>query len=745
MSAEGARPEQTHVGATDYTTSGSFGPLLTLLAAPLMLFPERFPVWAPPLGVAWIAGLWFARRSRTGSWSAATLLDVPVLALLCTLPSAILVAADFGAALSRAYSLIFAIALAFAIVNYTTTPRRAWFGAVWVMLAGLGLAALGLVSVDWLVKYPALEFVLDRVPRLLDAIPHATLGSVPGTPRVGVHPNNLAGLLVLVMPVALTCALPSAWVGGSLSNRRRHAEGRTDHHNGPPRIVRAVAVATLIGAAPVFVLTQSRGAWLGFAVVIAALFGLWMLRSLSMPSALRRHSWLIGGILSGVAVLGVVLVLVVAALQSDQPDLLREKGGGIWSAPSAAGRLRLWQDGLAMIAEKPLTGIGLHNFTLVHGYLPEYDSLVYQGYAHVHNQLLQAALDFGLPGFVAVVGLFVSIAWGVYRIRRHTAGSTLEPLVVGLALGLLAHALHGLVDAVAIGAKPGFIPWAMVGLIAAIRHRVHRWVPPDIDDDRRDLGPAAAHHKIRANGSSEQPAEAAEDVDQKGSTMSIRADVRHKTSAPTDVVPAVGPSEQFATAPSVDAESGKPHGVIDAYLNRLGSTLESLSRADIARAADMLVQACLERRRVYVCGNGGSAATASHMVNDLSKQAAVDGLPAFRAFALNDNVPLITAWSNDAEYAEAFARQLACHVEADDVVIGISTSGNSDNVLRALQVARSAGARTIGLTGHDGGAMSGMVDCCIFVDSDDIGHQEDVHLVLNHVITKAIRARLSAR
>ncbi len=189
----------------------------------------------------------------------------------------------------------------------------------------------------------------------------------------------------------------------------------------------------------------------------------------------------------------------------------------------------------------------------------------------------------------------------------------------------------------------------------------------------------------------------------------------------------------------------EPRAVIERYLTQLTETLDALSREDIAAAADILAQACLARRRVYVCGNGGSAATASHMVNDLSKQATVEGIPAIRAHSLNDNVPLVTAWSNDEDYSEAFARQLECHVEPGDVVIGISTSGNSANVVRALEVARAAGARTIGMTGNDGGVLASIVDCCLFVPSMDIGHQEDVHLVMNHAIAHSLRARLSAR
>jgi D-sedoheptulose 7-phosphate isomerase len=131
------------------------------------------------------------------------------------------------------------------------------------------------------------------------------------------------------------------------------------------------------------------------------------------------------------------------------------------------------------------------------------------------------------------------------------------------------------------------------------------------------------------------------------------------------------------------------------------------------------------------------------MANDLAKQAAVPGQPLLRAIALTDNVPLLTAWSNDAAYDECFAGQLANHVEPGDVLVAISTSGNSTNVLRAVERARTAGGRSIGLTGREGGRLRELVDCCIRVPSDDLGQQEDVHLVLNHVITTALRWRLA--
>lgn len=462
--------------------SSAAEPVLVLLAAPLLLLAERLPVWLPPLGLAWIGLVWTRRRARTGRWSVPTILDAPVLALLCTLPGAVFVAPDTAAALSRAYSLLFAIGLAYAVANGVGTARRAWLAAAWLLLAGAALATFGVLSVDWMVKYPALGPVVGRLPRILESVPHATFGTLPGTRPAGVHPNNLAGVLVLFIPLAVACAVPGSWFGRAGAGRRGRSTGpepsAAPAGAGRPPLVRAVAVFTLAVGGPVLVLTQSRGALLGLAIGLVALAGTLAQGAIAAPAAVRRHGGLIGGVLAVIGVLGIGVAFAVAGLQSDRPELLPEETGGAWYSPSASGRLGLWQDGLAMLSESPITGIGLHNFPIVHGTDPELGVFVYQGFAHVHNQVLQAALDFGLPGAVAVVGLFVSVGWAVHRIRRHVRGGDLDPLVVGVAMGLLAHVVHGLVDAVAIGAKPGFLPWAMAGLVAAMRPRAHTWVAP---------------------------------------------------------------------------------------------------------------------------------------------------------------------------------------------------------------------------------------------------------------------------
>ena len=178
---------------------------------------------------------------------------------------------------------------------------------------------------------------------------------------------------------------------------------------------------------------------------------------------------------------------------------------------------------------------------------------------------------------------------------------------------------------------------------------------------------------------------------------------------------------------------------VDDYLRRLADALNALSRQQIYAVIGVLYNAWRGNQQIFICGNGGSAATASHMVNDLCKLTIVEGQPRVRAIGLTDNIPLMTAWGNDTEYANIFAEQLKNYVQPGDVLIAISASGNSPNVLRALEVARGYGAICVGLTGKDGGKLKELVDHCIFIPDDYIGRQEDGHMILDHVIASTLR------
>jgi mannose-1-phosphate guanylyltransferase len=184
-------------------------------------------------------------------------------------------------------------------------------------------------------------------------------------------------------------------------------------------------------------------------------------------------------------------------------------------------------------------------------------------------------------------------------------------------------------------------------------------------------------------------------------------------------------------------------GHVERYLGELHNALYQLEREPIWSLIEALMRAWRERRQVILMGNGGSAALASHMANDLSK-IIVPGMPRWRAIALNDNVPLLTAWANDASYDRVFAEPLLNLCQPGDLVIAISCSGNSRNVLEGVRVAREMGATVAGLTGDRGGQMQEMVDLCVRAPATHIGQQEDIHMVLDHMITSALRSWVSA-
>lgn len=141
-----------------------------------------------------------------------------------------------------------------------------------------------------------------------------------------------------------------------------------------------------------------------------------------------------------------------------------------------------------------------------------------------------------------------------------------------------------------------------------------------------------------------------------------------------------------------------------------------------------------EGRQVFLMGNGGSAATCSHIVNDFQKCIYLAGKKGFRCMSLTDQIPLMTAWSNDVGYEVIFAEQLRPWVQAGDLVFCVSGSGNSPNVLNAVDVAKEHGATVLGLVGFEGGKLAPMCDDAIIVPSDNMQRIEDLHMIVLHVL-----------
>ncbi len=170
------------------------------------------------------------------------------------------------------------------------------------------------------------------------------------------------------------------------------------------------------------------------------------------------------------------------------------------------------------------------------------------------------------------------------------------------------------------------------------------------------------------------------------------------------------------------------------YRKELIDTIQSIDLGRVEQAIEWLRDARANDRHIFVCGNGGSASTASHFACDIVKGASYQREKRFRIMALTDSLPTLTAYSNDVSYDCVFAEQLKNFAQPGDIVIAISGSGNSPNVLRAVEYANSAGCRTIALTGRDGGKLAPLAALNIHVPVPHMGRIEDAHMIVCHMI-----------
>ena len=181
---------------------------------------------------------------------------------------------------------------------------------------------------------------------------------------------------------------------------------------------------------------------------------------------------------------------------------------------------------------------------------------------------------------------------------------------------------------------------------------------------------------------------------------------------------------------------------IQDYISTLQLTMDQLPRQSIADVIDLLQQGRKKGSQVFILGNGGSASTASHFACDLSKNTRQAGLPHFRAIGLTDNMAMFSALANDEGYENVFSEQLASLVRPGDIVIAISASGNSKNVINAAEAAHRYEATVIGFTGFDGGRLGQLANINLHVNSNIIEHVEDIHLMLEHLIVKTIKEQI---
>ena len=177
-------------------------------------------------------------------------------------------------------------------------------------------------------------------------------------------------------------------------------------------------------------------------------------------------------------------------------------------------------------------------------------------------------------------------------------------------------------------------------------------------------------------------------------------------------------------------------GDISTYFSNVSATLAQVNRADVDEAMNALMEAYKRGSAIYCFGNGGSAATASHLMNDFNKGISYDLDKKFNLYCLNDNVAMLTALANDVGYPYVFSKQLEGKLKEGDLIMAISGSGNSVNVIQAVEYAHTCGCRVIGITGYDGGKLGKLSDYHMHVPSFDMQIVEDVHMIFNHMMMK---------
>lgn len=175
---------------------------------------------------------------------------------------------------------------------------------------------------------------------------------------------------------------------------------------------------------------------------------------------------------------------------------------------------------------------------------------------------------------------------------------------------------------------------------------------------------------------------------------------------------------------------------ITEYYDRLKSVMDTLNYDEIDEAMNVINNAYKSNAKIYICGNGGSAATASHIMNDFNKGICYDLEKKFNFICINDNIATIMAIANDDSYDVIFSKQLEGKINKDDILIAISGSGNSRNIIKAAEYAKLVGCRIIGMSGFDGGKLYSMSDYHLHANIKDMQIVEDVHMSFDHMMMK---------
>lgn len=406
--------------------------LLMGLLLPVALFPSptRF------LALLLIPLLWLLRRLLGRRLLPVTPLNGALLLLLLMTLVTVLITPDLLWSLPKVAGVVYGVALYFAVVQAVrVAPRLLWAGIALLLLGGLGVVGAGLVSIPAAATLPLLQSVAARLPAI-----HTTEGAL-------LNPNEVAGVLLWMAPLALALA------AGFLRGWRR----------GQVRpLLPLLLLATALIFAATLLLSQSRGALLGYALAVAFL----------VAAFAGRYRRALFALLA--ALLLLVLVLYSAAPQRFAPLFAGSDftGAGEAALNSLDGRREIWSRARYVVEDFPFTGVGLNNFRRVVPLLyPLFLISPAIDIAHAHNHLLQVAAELGIPGLIAYLALWIGAALMLWQSWQRAASAPLRAVAAGCAASLLAYFIYGLFDTVALGARPGFLFWLLLGLVAALHQQ----------------------------------------------------------------------------------------------------------------------------------------------------------------------------------------------------------------------------------------------------------------------------------
>jgi putative inorganic carbon (hco3(-)) transporter len=400
---------------------------IVALVAPALLFPSFIRLSL--LGLVALA--WYANYRVSGRVVPTTPLNGALYLLLVMVAVSLVVTYDVQLSLGKVAGVVLGVLVFWAVVRWVDAPMRLGLMTAAFLLAGAGLAVIGLLGTNWIDKFTALAPIVARLPRAIRGVPGA---------EEGFQPNAVAGCLILFVPLQVALlAGPRDWptVLGLTT--------RSSWTTAFQLLLLALTLGTLV-------LTQSRGAWLGLMAGTLA-FLAWHGRRTRLAAA---------------AILVAAAVVVVALGPARVADLaIVQSGRGM--ANNVAGRTELWSRALYGIEDFPLTGMGMNVFRHVAPvWYPMYLTPPDEDFAHAHNHLLQVALDLGIPGLAAYLWMWIATGAVLVRTYRHSSHRVYRTMAGGLGVGLIAHFMFGMTDAIPLGAKVGVLFWLTLGLTVGL-------------------------------------------------------------------------------------------------------------------------------------------------------------------------------------------------------------------------------------------------------------------------------------